>query len=115
MGYSRQRLLATRIGNYQRTQNTAGGKAGLVVDRHWGRVTEDWYEWVRGAQRFLNAFRSDRAKLQVDGDYGRVTAAYVLNVQQRNGLYPDRHLGPVMVRWMRSHGSSIGHRPSNRP
>lgn len=111
MGYARQRLLATRISNYQRTQNTAGGKAGLVVDGHWGPVTERWYQWVRTAQRALNAFRSSRANLQIDGDYGPVTAAYVRDVQGRNGLVQDRHLGPVMVGFMRRHGSSISHRP----
>lgn len=90
-------------------------KAGLVEDGVNGSVTKAWRVWVGQAQTALNHFKSSKAKLIVDRDPGPVTAAYVGDVQKRNGLVVDRILGPVMVRWMRSKGSSLPNRPANRP
>lgn len=103
---------------YQKRQNVAGA-AGLVVDGIDGPKTKAWRAWVRLAQRSLNAFKSDRAKLVVDGDYGPVMRAYVENVQSRNrktrlrpkGLIVDGILGNIMAAWMRSKGSKITNRP----
>lgn len=108
--------------NFQKRAN-AYMRAGLVEDGVDGPVTKAWRAWVRSAQSALNAFKSSKAKLLVDGDPGPVTAAYVIDVQQRNkktaknpgGLVVDGFLGPVMVEWMRSKGSPIKHRPKNRP
>jgi len=105
---------SAQVRAYQERQNRHGA-AGLVVDGHRGPVTQAWTNWARNAQRYLNAFKSSRRNLVADGDYGAVTAAYVRDVQSRNGLVVDGILGPVMVRWMRSHGSAIRHRPANRP
>lgn len=90
-------------------------KAGLVEDGIRGPVMKAWDKWVRQAQGHLNKFRSSRKKLIKDGHYGPVMAAYVADVQRRNGLVADQMLGPVMIRWMRSHGSKIRNRPPNRP
>jgi len=90
-------------------------KAGLVEDGIRGPVMKAWDKWVRQAQGHLNKFKSSRKKLIKDGHYGPVMAAYVRDVQSRNGLHVDGMLGPVMIRWMRSHGSKIKNRPSNRP
>ena len=105
---------SSSVRTYQRRQNRYGA-AGLVVDGHDGPVTQNWRNWVRDAQRRLNAFRSSRRNLLIDGDYGSVTHNYVRDVQRRNGLYRDGICGPVMVNWMRRHGSAIKHRPPNRP
>lgn len=91
-------------------------KAGLVEDGVNGSVTKAWRKWVGEAQRALNGFKSGNTpKLLVDEDPGPITANYVGVVQRRNGLVYDEWLGPVMVRWMRSHGSPIKDRPANRP
>lgn len=100
---------------FQKRANTFM-RAGLVEDGDNGPVTKAWRKWVGEAQRHLNAFKSGNTpKLLVDQDPGPVTANYVGVVQRRNGLYYDKYLGPVMVRWMRSHGSPIKNRPKNRP
>lgn len=100
---------------FQKRANTFM-RAGLVEDGDNGPVTKGWRKWVGEAQRHLNAFKSGNTpKLLVDQDPGPVTANYVGVVQRRNGLYYDKYLGPVMVRWMRSHGSPIKNRPKNRP
>lgn len=91
------------------------GDAGVYEDGVRGPVMKAWDKWVGDAQRALNAFKSSKKKLIVDGHYGPVMAAYVGDVQKRNRLVVDRVLGPVMIAWMRSHGSKIPNRPSNRP
>lgn len=93
---------------YQTTQN-ANGAAGLVVDGYWGSKTDAWYNWVKDAQRALNAFKG--VDIAVDGDYGNITKGRVWDVQSRNGLRKDGILGPIMVAWMQSKGSSIPSRP----
>lgn len=93
-------------------------RAGLVEDGDNGGVTKNWRKWVGQAQRALNAFKSGNTpKLLVDEDPGPVTANYVGVVQERNRppLFYDKYLGPVMIRWMRSHGSPLKDRPRNRP
>lgn len=89
--------------------------AGLIEDGDNGTVTKAWRKWAGLLQKSLNAFRSSKPKLLVDQNPGRITSNYILDVQRRNGLYPDRYPGPVMVNWMRSHGSKITKRPKNRP
>lgn len=100
--------------NFQKRANTYL-LAGLFPDGDLGPVTKNWIEWSSDLQRSLNAFRSSKKKLIVDGDPGPVTSAYVLDVQKRNGLHPDSYPGPVMVKWMQGHGSPIKNRPKNRP
>ena len=97
---------------YQRRQNEYA-HANLYVDGINGPKTQAWRAWVVSAQKALNAFRGTwpRKKLVPDGDYGSTTAAYVKDVQGRNGLYKDGIIGPVMVAWMRGKGSSITNRP----
>ena len=100
---------------YQKRQNKYG-KAGLDEDGINGPKTKAWRAWVKTAQTELNRFRVTwpRKKLLPDGDYGSTTANYVGDVQKRNGLVRDRVLGPVMIRWMRSKGSTIPDRPKTR-
>ena len=90
-------------------------RAGLVEDGDNGSVTKGWRKWTGLLQRYVNAFRSSKPKLIIDEDPGPVTAAYVKDVQTRNGLRPDSYPGPVFVRFMQSHGSRIPNRPKNRP
>lgn len=48
--------------------------------------------WVREVQSVLNYY--DSAGLIVDGIYGRLTRAAVIQGQRRNGLDPDGIVGP---------------------
>ena len=97
---------------YQRRQNEYA-HANLFPDGIDGPKTRAWRAWVVTAQNSVNGFKVTwpRKKLVADGDYGATTAAYVKDVQKRNGLYRDGILGPVMVAWMRGKGSSITNRP----
>ena len=97
---------------YQRRQN-AHAHANLLPDGIDGPKTRAWRAWVTAAQNALNGFKVTwpRKKLVPDGDYGSTTAAYVKDVQGRNGLYRDGILGPVMIAWMRAKGATIPNRP----
>lgn len=92
-------------------------KAGIVEDGIRGPVVIAWENWVADCQRALNAFKVTwpRRKLRIDKHYGSVTANYARDVQKRNRLVRDGMVGPVMIRWMRTKGSSIPDRPANRP
>ena len=67
---------------YQRAQLWPAGY--LAKDGDWGPATQAHYEWVIKLQTALNKWKSDHADLAVDGSYGALTAARVLEVQQRN-------------------------------
>lgn len=93
---------------YQKAQNKYGA-AGLREDSDWGQITENWYQWVRKLQAALNAFKG--SKIVVDGDYGSRTHKRVRELQKRNSLFEDGLAQTKVINFMRSHGSSVPHRP----
>lgn len=57
----------------------------LVSDGNWGKLTEDHYQWVANLQKAMNKWRSTSGvDLAVDGDYGVVTKARILDLMRRN-------------------------------
>lgn len=100
---------------YQERQNTFGD-AGLFVDGVRGKYTIDWEDWVDRAQYYLNFYKGVQNQVVRDKDYGPIFHDQVRTVQSRNDLFVDGILGPVMIDWMRSAGSTgMPDRPPTRP
>lgn len=98
---------------WQERQNRYGD-AGLYVDGVNGPVSKNWKAWTKKLQRALPAWKGI-GKLRVDGDYGPLTNGAVKTLQSRNGLYVDGFAQSKTLAFMRSKGSNVPNRPSNRP
>ncbi|WP_165962788.1 peptidoglycan DD-metalloendopeptidase family protein [Occultella glacieicola] len=110
LGYYRGRpdgvagtLYRAAVAAYQRAQLWPRG--GLAGTSSWDGATQGHYDWTKRLQAALNGWAG--ADLTVDGDYGRVTAARVLEVMTRNhgGAYPaaaalDGEPGPLFCRML---------------
>lgn len=78
MGYGDSKWPGPRTELYQDAQLYGD----LVVDRHWGDVTEAHYQWTRDLQAAMNQWKG--SDIRVDGDCRKVTIGRVREVQERN-------------------------------
>lgn len=98
---------------WQERQNRYGN-AGLYIDGINGKVSKNWRAWTKKLQGVLPAWKGV-PKLVRDGDYASKTNAAVKTLQLRNGLHPDGFAERITIAYMRSKGSPLPYRPSNRP
>lgn len=95
---------------WQKRQNFYG-RAGLLVDGVMGSKSKAWKKWVEETQKAVNNYNGVRGEVVADGDYGPSFNSQVREVQKRNGLHQDGIVGPVMIKWLKAHGSKVSNRP----